>query len=1104
MLRQFCKNDAYLYEQIMALWDVTDPESRKRFYPPDFMDVAHSFGIESHILADYEAEEYNYWNTVYRFNRTKRWRYLFDFDGGNDRIVEYDENGVRLHDGDIQYIDVYADSYLDVENSHNEQMLEIVNEDGTTTLRPPLTTSTYEEIIHHNAQYSTKYVTKDEKLGKAKKDAHFYGAFQNWNCNNHWYNGFNRTRNYNIKSKWRKDPDSYDIPSVCHAQTFKAENTGRLSKVNLNVQGSKSAVSPCIVEIRETTKKGYPSTKVLARTERKFTGKGENIVAFEFKNKAKVTKGETYAIVVRSPLSKFSNTYRLGGWTVGCFSSAKKYYGNGSAFTSEDNGKTWKKNGKTKDTKSYGAHYYDWGINQKPIDFAFEVFVQPIKQKAVKEKVTVSNAEKLIKQGYKLQKNGTYKKLLKEAYDETHTYEYTYIKEGSYYLHLKPIQINPIDNFNISTYFTDKSFYSRYWRWEYYSPLHREWKEVSDEGINFNNNTTNYTVLKLRIRCDVEENTYVGGEATDTSLQNLIDGNKLSTALLTYVEFATLTINTKLPTKAYLRTSYYHPPQDGILGANIWSEIGAKAKIKGSANVGIDIIHEQTTSEHFKFYDLNILNGADMDKLTPQQKDLIDVMTIHINNFRKIEDGGYDASQIIDYVYRDYTENGGAFLEYLRKLLHPVYILPLYYQNASTPITFFEKLILPHLPAYPINACEIGDDDIIIDTDECIGLSDYGFYYSLDKPINNNLSSIDVTYTTHLDIVAGFNGYDLSDDGSVVDENGFDINDVDYEERIEETLKGIILDKSLDDCIDAMERVGDNVFALDVEWEGNQYSSIDYAITNDGMYIIFSRKSRVIQKLFPNLPNNYKMEPESLAGDGSVDNFELKINLTTKSYQEFVDFEVDYEEGSIEFYNQNKLLHGDFNITYNPLWVRGLSVEDFPLKLDLWKEHYKIGTSDGTQGVFKRKYDVNNGGYVDDVFYEKTHLNPYTNSIDNQGRSFYTFKTTVSPRDNIRKLVVNEGTSDERVLVEDSQFFVDYLANRVTLYMSSLNVDDTLTIHYTPNLTDNGLALAYRLERNRYSEENGKYVEQAEDEYTAQPLDTDDVYIGMNYFTYRT
>ena len=55
LLRQFCKNDAYLKEQIDLLWDSTDPESRKRFYSPDYMDIRHSFGIESYILVlDYE------------------------------------------------------------------------------------------------------------------------------------------------------------------------------------------------------------------------------------------------------------------------------------------------------------------------------------------------------------------------------------------------------------------------------------------------------------------------------------------------------------------------------------------------------------------------------------------------------------------------------------------------------------------------------------------------------------------------------------------------------------------------------------------------------------------------------------------------------------------------------------------------------------------------------------------------------------------------------------------------------------------------------------------------------------------------------------------
>ena len=432
MMRQLCKNDAYLYEQVMALWDATDPQSKKRFYPPYFMNVGSSFGIESYILDNEEDKKlFKYFNTVYRFSSVVKYVYKFNFDGTFDRTSDIYQDGVKT------CINIEADSLLDLENHNNEQLLEIVN----GQLRPPLVESTYDETIHHNAEYTTckklvtpatkgKYVTeKQEKLGKAKKDASFKGAFKNWDCNNHWYNAYNRSKNYNVKNAWKKDPYNEDkdvtkkygrIPAVCHAQTFKALSSGRISKVNLNVQGSSSAVSPCTVEIRETNKNGTPTSKVLARTEKKFSGKGENIVAFEFKNKAEVSKGKTYAIVIRSPLSKFENTYRIGGWTTGCFSSEKKYYSDGSAYTSQDNGKTWKKNGKTSDTKSYGAHYYDWGINQKPIDFAFEVYVQPITQKSVKKYVKGKNAV------YK-----PYKKLTAKAYDEVHTYSYNYYKEGN-------------------------------------------------------------------------------------------------------------------------------------------------------------------------------------------------------------------------------------------------------------------------------------------------------------------------------------------------------------------------------------------------------------------------------------------------------------------------------------------------------------------------------------------------------------------------------------------------------------------------------------------------------------------------------------------------
>ena len=173
-----------------------------------------------------------------------------------------------------------------------------------------------------------------------------------------------------------------------------------------------------------------------------------------------------------------------------------------------------------------------------------------------------------------------------------------------------------------------------------------------------------------------------------------------------------------------------------------------------------------------------------------------------------------------------------------------------------------------------------------------------------------------------------------------------------------------------------------------------------------------------------------------------------------------------------------------------------MSVADVPLKMDLWKEQYRIRGG----GICKLKYDMDNDRWLEDEFFGQTSINPYTDGVDSQGRTFYTFKTTVALRDNIRKLVINEGTVDERVLVEDSQFFVDYLVNRVTFYISDLKENDTITIHYTPNLTDNGLALAYRLKRGRFSEGE----QQVDTDLTAQPLETDDYYIGMNYFTYRT
>ena len=1107
MLRQFCKNDAYLYEQIKELWDATDPESRKRFYPPDFIDTSRSFGIESFDISQDQLEFYNYWKSVFRFNRTDNYSYHFDFDGTGDHM-EYES------DRSNQNVTVYADSLLDIETTYNEEKLEIVKEvvnestgETASVLKPPVVSGTYEEIEHHKAQYttvkgntSTKYVTKKtEKLGKAKKDAFCYGAYKNWHCNSFWYCGFNRSKNYNIKKAWKKDQDSYDIPSVCRSQTFQALSSGRISKVSLNMQGSKSAVSPCIVEIRTTTKSGKPSTKVLARTEKKFTHSTGSITAFEFKNKALVKKGETYAIVVRSPLSEFGKTYRLGGWARTCFSNSKKQaYYKGDAYLSEDNGKTWIRYGKSKDGKSYGSHWYDWGIAEKPLDFGFEVFVQPVTTKAVKEKVTTTNK--------------SYKKLVKEAYDEVRTYEYNYFKSGSYYLYLKPIQTNPIDSFYIEKQYTANDG-DEYWAFEYYDNETSEWREYT-QSVNFDNNRTNYTVLKLRIRCDILQNTFINTttEAPDSDLQHLISTNKLSTTQLTYLKNFTVNISCFKPTKAYLRTLYYHPTTTEILGANIWSEIGVKAKTLNNATVEIDVIHEKESIEHFKFYDLNIINVPPNTTLSAKQQELVDIMRELITNFEtSINASNYNTTQIIDYVYKDYKERNSVFINSLQYHLTPIYFLPLIYDGKK--YNLFDDLQLPHLPSYPLACADVGDEDIVIDTSKFKGKSTYGVYYELDKDISKNLSSVFVSYYTNLDIETS------------TDENGFEINEIDSEERIEETLKGIQLDHN-----DILENgvVNSNVFILDLDEDKlpvgtgstGVYSSVDYAVTQDGLKIVFNLRSPVIQALFPNYDDavigEHTFDFATTLDDTSVNDFQLKIDLTSKTFQEFVDFEVDYDTGFIHFYNQSNLVDGDFKVSYNPLWVRGLSVADFPLKMDLWKENYRIGTKTVTvddetivkEGMYKLKFDVENGYDVDDTFYEKINTNPVTEETE-KTKSYYTFKTTVPPRDNIRKLILNDNADTGGYeLEEDSQFFVDYLANRVTIVEEALptqyqplSENDVFTIHYTPNLTDQGLALGYRLSRPRY-DDYGNVKEEYELEYDTS--DDDDVLIGMNYFTYRT
>ena len=135
-------------------------------------------------------------------------------------------------------------------------------------------------------------------------------------------------------------------------------------------------------------------------------------------------------------------------------------------------------------------------------------------------------------------------------------------------------------------------------------------------------------------------------------------------------------------------------------------------------------------------------------------------------------------------------------------------------------------------------------------------------------------------------------------------------------------------------------------------------------------------------------------------------------------------------------------------ISYNPLWIRDLTSEEFPLRMDMWTESFTVDE----------------------------------NSYDENGKLI--FETRVTPRDNLREVVLwdEEDSLTRMELVEDKDFVVDYQRNMIT-FIRDIDVDTPVTIRYTPNLIDTSLSIAYRLDRDN---------------------EEDQAYVYSNYFTTRT
>ena len=1069
ILRQFCKNDAYLYEQIMELWDLTDPQSKKRFYPPYFMDSGKSFGIEPcytgktsnnesdidiigvatrNELMNMDGENQT---VYYHLSNSEKEVYTFNFDKSDDKTYR----GTGAQKGTL-YID--SDYLLEDDSTlHIVTDYDPATDTVTRKLLPYSMTDTITESIPYTVKGTKIVKTKEDVFAKKSNlDAQCSGPYKDWKCNSVWYIGYNRHKNYNVKNEWRKNPDDTSIPSVCRCQTFKAKQSGLLTKVGFMMRGSKSGASPLIVEIRSTDKKGKPTQKVLARTEQKFNHSTNSMVNFTFEKSFNLKKGTKYAIVLRSPLSQFNHCYWIGGWASSCFSnSRKRAYYDGETYLSEDNGKTWVVHGRKE--KCYGSHYYDWGFAEPPVNFGFEVYVSPkIDEKEVSTTVgSDTNAN----------------------YEASLTYDY--YPKGDYYLNFKAFTGGRYTSFSVpSNLPTDNNDEIFSWEWELFDETTQSWKPLSSFGDHHSGNYVDWTgsksFIKPRLKLSLAQNVLVDTDYTEEDFTDELEEikklkitdttkrdnwkNDVASKLnfeksLEYPASITFTLEKDEAPYGYLRTLFYHPEQDTMLPACIWSEVDAHAVKKGTSDVKVDVVHEMDKIERIR-----LLRTNNYELLKPYLEEKFSKKASNL--------GVTDNTSMHEFIVgsdNKLTSEGEEFYEFLKGQNPPVYFLP----NGN--VKYFlgkdnDCLPLGDYPAYPINNVTVNARDNItlpLDSEEFTIPDSSHIDYTMAKGDKNNISRITLAY--------GIGG-----DGS--------------EDYIETTLTEYV-------------KVGVNGNGKDLGYGDYLYSdskTIRFRV-NCANYITTTteiERSTLTNFLTISGTNTYSMSLKSDSTTMKPSTANIIIEMKGWNLNEFESYLIDYENKLMKIHNPASLMEGELKINYNPLWCRGLGLDDFPLKLDLWTETYEV----------KEKAD---GYYLDKIY--------TVDDVDNYiyADKPYTITLSTNPRDSIRRVSRNDKETDGGIeaFEEDEHFKVDYLDKTIlfdkNMFGKSINHGDKIYVKYTPNLTDNGLGLMYRLYRgNKLLEDRGNNDKDSLDilyneEYEVDKY-KDDVFIGMNSWTYRT
>lgn len=171
MLRQICKNDEWLKQNLEKIEYLTPAAIRKRFTPIP-VDKSNSYGYK--ITSD---------NNVI-------------FDTATDKEVQ-----VNFED----------DSLIDL--SKTTCLIEAIEQEGKIIHQakvPQLVNSTIDKSTRNYSPWAVK-----------DSSGNIIGG--DMTANEHWYIGFDRNRHYETRPNWLENQLNNEIPSIGRAQTFKAK-----------------------------------------------------------------------------------------------------------------------------------------------------------------------------------------------------------------------------------------------------------------------------------------------------------------------------------------------------------------------------------------------------------------------------------------------------------------------------------------------------------------------------------------------------------------------------------------------------------------------------------------------------------------------------------------------------------------------------------------------------------------------------------------------------------------------------------------------------------------------------------------------------------------